>query len=276
MLFRSVESLFNEASCQQFYDLVLSFYEKDTGSCFDHSDGLRGEIREEETGVVARCLFRFHCITRLVGITDDAIQNSPPPLFNLTLVDAAIKKKIESAYCDGSGTLNQLFQNSDRCEQIKPIVTNFCKIGPCFQAGATTPQWCDTSSTCNAMLDNYARFCVPKAVSDKNLTQWADEFERAWPPVESCNVTYDKLIPSYADIGTIISTDGSKPILSNTTAYLPEARSRGGRRCNAGSRDCGCLIHELPTARIGAGGICAKHLTCIDGICKKLPYTPKN
>lgn len=100
----------DEDVCAQFFNLFVAHFDPTNGTCFDHSRGERGDAEQNELGTIAACLFRVHCITRLVGVTDEAMMNSPPPLFNLSTVAAKYKTRIDTAYCSGATTLNQLFQ----------------------------------------------------------------------------------------------------------------------------------------------------------------------
>lgn len=73
----------------------------------------------------------------------------------------------------------------------------------------------------------------------------------------------------------ISSTDGSMLPASNNSFYLPEAHGRNGFRCNAGSRDCDCIVPPRVAgqqATVGPNGRCAKYLQCDAGICRKTPY----
>ena len=72
-----------EDVCARWYALFVELYDASSGVCFDRSMGERGEFEQAEIGDVAACFFRVHCITRLVGLGKDAVERSPPPLFNI-------------------------------------------------------------------------------------------------------------------------------------------------------------------------------------------------
>lgn len=230
------------AVCEKWFALFVEHYDSAGGVCYDRSGGERGDLIENETGDVAACLFRTHCITRLVGLTDAAIEHSPPPLFNLsTINDARLRARIEAGYCSGARTINQLFQRSARgAEQeslgvvsglkslararavslavpiAAPRSRRFCASSasqapvcptrPRFAAAlgrwpplcacatvaltvasalcsadklaneTTFSDWCNVASPCNALLDDYARFCV---AAGSGLDMWESEWRRA-------------------------------------------------------------------------------------------------
>jgi hypothetical protein len=98
------------ASCQTWLDLLMQEYDSRNGTCYNATAGSRAQIALDAQGVIASCFFRMHCITRLVGITDDAIAMSPPPLINMSNYDPFWQTKVNSSYCSGARTINQLFQ----------------------------------------------------------------------------------------------------------------------------------------------------------------------
>lgn len=104
----SVVAIETKKSCLDFYELLVQTYDRAANTCYAGATIGEHERLLDESKLV-RCLFRNHCITRLVGITDDAIKLSPPPLFELDNIEPYLAFWINSTYCNGQ-TNNQFFQ----------------------------------------------------------------------------------------------------------------------------------------------------------------------
>jgi hypothetical protein len=107
---KCVRAIETDKSCRDFYALLIETWDRASDTCYagvtvgDHE-------RLLDEGKLVRCLFRNHCVTRLIGITDDAVRLSPPPLFvlNDSSVSPHLAYWINSTYCNGQ-TIIQFFQ----------------------------------------------------------------------------------------------------------------------------------------------------------------------
>jgi len=264
--------------CNQFYQFLIENYDGGSGLCFDHGPGYitKDLLALQTRATLAACFFRFHCVTRLIGVTDTAVGKSPPPLFNYTSTNSTrITQWIENANCDFSVTLNQLFQSHSRCVQTEPLISLFCSPPQCFvnlaNGSVSVSEWCNANSTCNLILNDYGRYCFSEV---KDETVWKESFERKYPVLSDCSTPIEKLFPASNLINRLVSSDGSDIPVSDFIPSLPYVRERNGQRCNAGSHECGCLIPPpagVRQATAGAGGLCATGLYCdASGRCQRV------